>query len=101
MSLKWYNEKDYKRKWRNNSTILIKIVNATPVLKRHDQIHKENYHLLSILSKIYERCMHNKMCKDFDEVPPKSKYDFCKGFPLVMVEKYRRVLDIGRISGVS
>ena len=60
-----------------------------------------NYHLLSILPKIYERCMHNEMCKDFDEVPPKSKYGFCKGFPLVMVEKCRRVLGIGRISGVS
>lgn len=47
-----------------------------------------------------ERCMHNEMCKDFDEVRPESKYGFCKGFPLVMVEKYRQVLDIGRISGV-
>ena len=76
-------------------------MNARPVLKRHDQIDKENYHLVSILSKIYGRCMHDEMCKDFDEVPPKSKYGFCKGFPLVMVEKCRRVLDIGRISGLS
>ena len=80
---------------------ILKIAEFTPIYKKANPFQKGNYRPISILSnisKIYERIMHNEMNKFFTNKLSKYRCDFRKGFGtqscvLVMIEKLREIGD--------
>ena len=83
---------------------------AADILPTHKKKYKsdiENYPPISILptlSKIYERCMYDQMYKYFDQILSKYQCGFRQGsntqhFLLVMIEKWKEVLDKGGLGG--
>ena len=85
----------------------LKFANITPVFKKDSRTEKTNYRPVSILpnlSKIYERLIYNQLSKFFENILSKFQCGFRKGFSaqdclLVMIEKWKRVLDNGGICG--
>ena len=85
----------------------LKIANITPVFKKDSRTDKTNYWPVSILpnfSKIYERLIHNQLSNFFENNLSKFQCGFRKGFNaqdclIVMVEKWKRMLDNGGTCG--
>ena len=81
----------------------LKAADILPIHKKKDKSDIENYRPISILptlSKIYERCMYDQMYKYFDQILSKYQCGFRQGYNtqyclLVMVEKWKEVLDKG------
>ena len=81
----------------------LKTADMTPAFKKDDRDEKSNYRpvsILSILSKVYEKCL-NKQTKNYMEnILPNFKYGFRRGFIVQqcligMIEKAKRVMDKG------
>ena len=85
----------------------LKFANITPVFKKDSRTEKTNYRPVSILpnlSKIYERLIYNQLSKFFENILTKFQCGFRKGFSaqdclLVMIEKWKRMLENGGICG--
>ena len=85
----------------------LKNAHVTPVFKRESRLDKKNYRPVSILpniSKIYERCIYNQISLYFNDILSKYQCGFRKGYNaqhclIVMVEKWKRVLDKGGACG--
>ena len=78
-----------------------------PLLKKKDRENVEKYRPVSIfpvLSKVYERCMHDEMYAYLNKILSKWQCGFRQGYStqhclLIMTEKWRQCLDKGGISG--
>ena len=85
----------------------LKVAEVIPVFKKKDRNNVENHRpvsILSNLSKRYERCLYDQMCKYFNHILSKWQGGFRTGFStqlsfLVMTEKWQKCLDEGGISG--
>ena len=85
----------------------VKAADILPIHKKKDKSDIENYRPISILptlSEIYERCMYDQMYKYFDQILSKYQSGFRQGYNtqhclLVMVEKWKEVLDEGGLGG--
>ena len=90
-----------KREFRE----ILKIAEVTPIIKKTNPFEKDNYKPISILSnisRIYERIMHNQINDFFINKLSKYQCDFRKGFAtqhclLVMIEKLRKIRDNKRV----
>ena len=84
----------------------LKNVNITPIFKKIDRANVQNYRPITILanlSKVYERCMYIQSYEYLNKNFSKWQCGFGQGYSaqhclLVMVEKWRRCLDIGGVS---
>ena len=84
----------------------LKNVNITPIFKKKDRANVENYRPITILanlSKVYERCMYIQSYEYLNKIFSKWQCGFDQGYSaqhclLVMVEKWRRCLDVGGVS---
>ena len=91
----------------SNFSSNLKAADVLPTHEKKDKSDIENYRTISILptlSKIYERCMYDQMYKYFDQILSKYHYGFRQGYNtqhclLVMVEKWKEVLDKGGLGG--
>ena len=80
---------------------ILQIDEVTPIYKKANPFQKDNYRpmrILSNISKIYERIMHNQMNDFFINKLSKYQCGFRKGFGtqhclLVMIEKLRKIRD--------
>ena len=80
---------------------ILKIAEITPIYKKANPFEKDNYRprsILSNISRIFERIMHNQLNNSFINRPSKYQCGFTKGFGtqhclLVMIEKPRRIRD--------
>ena len=71
------------------------------------KLSKENYRPISILpniSKVYERCLYDQMSNFFEDIFSKYQCGFRKGYSaqhclLVMIEKWKRIVDYGGVFG--
>ena len=80
---------------------ILKIAKVTPIYKKANPFEKDNYRPISILSnisKLYERIMHNQMNNFFTNKLSKYQCGSRKGFGtqhclLVMIEKRRKIRD--------
>ena len=85
----------------------LKTANVTPVFKKDSRTDKTNYRPVSILpnlSKVYERLIYNQLSNFFENKLPKFQCGFRKGYNaqdclLVMIEKWKRMLDKGGTCG--
>ena len=85
----------------------LKTANITPVFKKDSRTDKTNYRPVSVLpnlSKIYERLIYNQISNYFENILSKFQCGFRKGFSaqdclIVMIEKWKRILDNGGICG--
>ena len=85
----------------------LKAADTLPTHKKKDKSDVENYRpigILPTLSKIYERCMYDQMYNYFDQILSKYQCGFRQGYNtqhclLVMVEKWKAVLDKGGLGG--
>ena len=85
----------------------LKAADILPTHGKKDKSDNENYSPISILptlSKIYERCMYDQMCQYFDQILSIYQCGFRRSYNarhclLVMVEKWKEVLDKGGLSG--
>ena len=74
---------------------------VVPLHKKNDPLDKENYRpvsILPIISKVYERAMHNQLSEFFDNIFHPYLAAFCKGFGcqstlLCFLEDWRKALD--------
>ena len=81
----------------------LKIAEVTPVFKKSDQLKKENYRPISILShisKIYERIIHNQISEYMENKFSVYLTGFRKNHGtqhalLKMIEKWKETLDVG------
>ena len=81
----------------------LKEADIVPVHKNKSKLSKENYRPISILrniSKVYERCLYDKITEFFDNIFSKYQCGFQKGYSaqhclLVMIEKWKKVVDNG------
>ena len=72
------------------------------------KLSKANYRPISILpnvSKSYERCLYDQITTYFEHMFSRYQCDFCKGYStqhclLVMIEKWKKVVDNGGVLGV-
>ena len=77
-----------------------------PLLKKNDSMDKDNYHpvsILSTISKVYERAMHNQLSEFFDNIFHPYLAAFHKGFGcqsalLRLLEDWRKALDNHQIA---
>ena len=84
---------------------ILKIAEFTPIYRKANPFQKGNYrpiNILSHISKIYERIMHNEMNKFFINKLSKYQCGFGKGFGtqfcvLVMIKKLREIRDNKRV----
>ena len=85
----------------------LKAADILPTHKMKDKSDIENYRPISILptlSKIYERCMCDKMYKFLDQILSKYQRGFRQGYNtqhclLLMVQKWKKVLDKDGLGG--
>ena len=85
----------------------LKAADILPTQKKNYKSDIENFRSISILptlSKIYERCMYDRMYKYFDQILPKYQCGFRQGYNtqhclLMMVEKWKDALDKGGLGG--
>ena len=85
----------------------LKAADILPTHKKKDRSDIENYRpisILSMLSKIYERCMYDQMYKYFEQILSKYQCSFRQGYNtqqclLMMVEKWKEALDQGGLCG--
>ena len=83
----------------------LKAAGILPTHKKEDKSDNEYYRPISILptlSKIYERCMYDQMCKYFDQILSKYQCGFRQGYNtqhclLIMVEKWKEALNKGAL----
>ena len=81
----------------------MKYADITLAFKKKDRENVENYRPVSILpalSKVYERCMHDKMYAYLNKILSKWQRGFRQGYStehclLIMTEKWRQCLDKG------
>ena len=82
----------------------LKHTDIKPVYKKESRNEKENYRPVSILpnvSKIFERCMYDRLTDYFGKLLSKYQCEFRKGFStqhclLATIEKLRKNLDSGK-----
>ena len=85
----------------------LKEADIVPVHKKKSKLSKENYRPISILpnmSKVYERCLYDQTSEFFDNIFSKYQCGFRKGYSaqhclLVMIEKWKKVVDSGGAFG--
>ena len=85
----------------------LKNANMTPVFLKKDRKNVENYRpvsILTVLSKVYERCMYDQIYAYLNKILSKWQCGFRQGYStqhclLIMTEKWRQCLDKGGISG--
>ena len=85
----------------------LKEADIVPVHKKKSKLSKENYRSISILpniSKVYERCLYDQMSNFFEDIFSKYQCGFRKGYSaqhclLVMIEKWKRIVDYGGVFG--
>ena len=85
----------------------LKEADIVPVHKKKSKLSKENYRPISILpniSKVYERCLYDQMSNFFEDIFSKYQCGFRKGYSaqhclLVMIEKWKRIVDYGGVFG--
>ena len=85
----------------------LKTANVTPVYKKDSRTDKTNYRPVSILpnlSKVYEQLIYNQLSNFFENKLSKFQCGFRKGYNaqdclLVMIEKWKRMLDKGGTCG--
>ena len=85
----------------------LKEADIVPVHKKKSKLSKENYRPISILpniSKVYERCLYDQMSNFFEVIFSKYQCGFRKGYSaqhclLVMIEKWKRIVDYGGVFG--
>ena len=85
----------------------LKKADIAPVHKKKSELSKVNYRPISILpniSKVYERYLYDQMSEFFDNIFSKYQCGFRKGYSeqhclLVMIEKWRKVVDNGGAFG--
>ena len=90
-------------KFRNE----LKEADIVPVHKKKSKLSKENYRPISILpniSKVYGRCLYDQMSTFFEDIFSKYQCGFRKGYSaqhclLVMIEKWKRIVDYGGVYG--
>ena len=78
-----------------------------PVHKKKSKLSKENSRPISILAnifKVYKRCFYDQMPEFFDNIFSKYQYGFRKGYSakhclLVMIEKWKKIVDTGGAFG--
>ena len=86
---------------------LLKLADITPIYKKDDTTNKENYRPVSILpsvSKIFERNMYDQISNYIDKFLSLYLCGFRKGYSTqhsltVMLEKWRKALDNGKLAG--
>ena len=79
----------------------LKEADIIPVYKKKSKLSKENYRPISILSnisKVYERCLHNQISKYFQTIFSKFQSGFRKGcsaqhYLLAMIETWKTAVD--------
>ena len=87
--------------------IELKEADIVPVHKKKSKLSKESYGPISILpniSKVYERCLYDQMSAFFEKIFSKYQCGFRKGYSaqhclLVMIEKWRKIVDFGGAFG--
>ena len=85
----------------------LKEADIVPVHKKKSKLSKENYRPISILpniSKVYERCLYDQMSNFFKDIFSKYQCGYRKGYSaphclLVMIEKWKRIVDYGGVFG--
>ena len=81
----------------------LKLAEVVPVHKKDDKTNKSNFRpvsILPLLSKIYEGCIYSQIYKYFENIFSKEQCGFRKKYNtqhclLIMVEKWRKILDKG------
>ena len=85
----------------------LKYADITPIFKKDDKTDKTNFRPIRVLpnlSKIYERFMQNQMYPYLNQIFSKYQCGFRKGYNaqyclMAMIEKWRKLLDIGGHAG--
>ena len=85
----------------------LKLADVTPAYKKKSKTSKDNYRpvgILSNISKVYERCIYDKIQNYFDQVPSKFQCGFRKGFNakhclIALIEKWKKSVDSGGAFG--
>ena len=88
--------------FKSNFPSNLKAADILPTHKKKDKSDIENYRPISILptlSKIYERCMYDQMYKYFDQILSKYQIRFTQHCLLMMVEKWKLVLNKSSLGG--
>ena len=81
----------------------LKLTDVIPVCKKKSKISKDNYRpasILSNISKIYERCLHDQVQVFFDSVLSKYHCGFQRGYNtqhclITLIEKWKKTVDNG------
>ena len=102
-----YNDYNYNLVDNGIFPDFLKTANVTPVFKKGSRTDKKNYRPVSILpnlSKIYERLIYKQLSKFSNNIMSKFQCGFRKGFNaqdclIVMIEKWKRMLDKGGTCG--
>ena len=98
-----YNDSNLKLKFPDS----LKLADITPTYKKDGTTNKENYRPISILpsvSKLFERSMFDQISVYIDKFLSPYLCGFRKGYStqhtlIVMLEKWRKALDNGKIAG--
>ena len=85
----------------------LKLADVTPAYKKKSKTSKDNYRpvgILSNISKVYERCIYDKIQNYFDQVLSKFQCGFRKGFNaqhclIALIEKWKKSVDSGGAFG--
>ena len=103
------NYNDFNTIFRDKGTFpdSLKTANITHVFKKDSRTGKTNYRPVSVLpnlSKIYERLIYNQISNYFENILSKFQCGFSKGFSsqnclIVMIEKWKKILDKGGTRG--
>ena len=94
----------------DNSTFpdILKYAEIKPTYKKDDRCEKENYRpvsLLPVVSKIYEKLIYEQINAYFNDILSPLQCGFRKGHSaqyclLVLLEKWRRALDLKKVAGI-
>ena len=85
----------------------LKYADITPVYKKSNRHEKENYRpvsIISVISKILERCLYDQIYKNIDNTLSRHQMGYRKGYSsqhslIVMFEKWKENLNQGRECG--
>ena len=86
----------------------MKLANITPVHKTGNRSEKDNYRPVNILpnlSKVFERCIYNRIAQFFDKILSKHQCGFTKSHSaqyslIVLLKKWKESVDQGHVFGV-
>ena len=86
----------------------LEYADVTPVYKKNNRHEKEDYRpvsIISVISKILERCLYDQIYKNIDKTLSRHQMGYRKGYSsqhslIAMFEKWRKNLDKGGECGV-